>query len=58
MAGKLYPVNNRAVRTIKNLYVVNERVSDYMSLPTFHRLMKACSGTHPQVLDFMKLLLD
>jgi phosphatidylserine decarboxylase len=25
-AGKLYPVNNRAVRTIKNLYVVNERV--------------------------------
>lgn len=25
-AGKLFPVNERAVRTIKNLYVVNERV--------------------------------
>ncbi|KAG0628085.1 hypothetical protein M758_2G248700 [Ceratodon purpureus] len=25
-AGKLYPVNDRAVRTVKNLYVVNERV--------------------------------
>lgn len=25
-AGKLFPVNDRAVRTVKNLYVVNERV--------------------------------
>lgn len=25
-AGKLYPVNERAVRSVKNLYVVNERV--------------------------------
>lgn len=25
-AGKLFPVNDRAVRTVRNLYVVNERV--------------------------------
>lgn len=36
VSGRLYPVNERAVRTIKNLYVANERVC---FLPCLHLLL-------------------